>query len=224
MAPPRLLKRYRRKRVLVNTKPPAKFLWLGLALALSLAVGALAGCSNTAKTPETTSATTPAASPITAKQAFAIAQSTLASTAPDGKLLLGQSAVPTIPTPSRDWEFLIGSPKHDALYAVFVHDGGGRFEDNGAAHFTKAEWAAVPGPDAWRIDSDVALAKALAVHPQGKGANYFMGFVTYKPKADAPLKARFMKWVIGFDVNVEGNAPTSTVLVDMFTGEAAYAQ
>ena len=208
----------------MNTRRFEQCLRLVLALAVPVVICALVGCGRTPKSADTTAKLATAAATVTAKRAYAIAQSALSTVAPDGKLLLGQSTPPIIPTPTRDWEFLIGSPKNDELYAVNVKDGSAQFEEYGAARFSASQWAAVPSLDDWKVDSDAALAKALTVHKEGKAAEYFMGFVTYEPTSTPTSQSRFLKWVITFDSRLQGTAPTSTVIVDMATGEAAYAQ
>lgn len=202
----------------VNTTRSAQRLQVGLALALVLAVAFLAGCSGSS------APTTPKAANLTAKQAYAIAVSTLSTVAPDGKLLVGESTQPITTTSTADWQFLVGSPKTDVIYSVFIQNGKGQFEVYGKAGLAAAEWNAVPGPDAWKIDSDVAHQKAVAVYPNGKDAAYFLGFVTYVPKAQVKTQTQPMKWFVSFDPSSRGKEPTSTVEVDMGTGAAALSK
>ena len=199
--------------MLVNPKLTARDPWLGLALILALAAALLAGCS-----------ATPKAGASTAKAAFAVAESTLSTTAPDGKLLVAESTEPITATSTPTWQFLIGSPKTDVIYAVVVQNGQGQFQEYGKAHLSAAEWAAVPAADAWKIDSDVAHEKAVALHTNGKSAAYTLAFVTYVPKASKASRVKAMTWMVTFDPAAQSSAPTSTVTVDMKTGAAAFAK
>jgi hypothetical protein len=223
----RLPEHHRRERVLVNPTRSAQLLRVGLALAIVLALGTLAGCSPSK--PAATTPTTPTATPaptvvLTAKQAYAVAISSLSSSMPDGKLLVAQTAAPITPTSTPVWEFLIGSPKTDKIYAVMVPNGQAQSQPYGNANLKAAEWASIPTTEAWKIDSDAAVTKALAVHPNGKSAGYFMGFVTYVPKAKATSDSQTMQWIVSFDPKAQGKAPTSTVNVSLTTGVAAYAK
>ena len=177
------------------------------------------GCSGskTASTP-----TAPAQ--ITAKQALPIAMSALATTAPDAKLLVGQSAQPITATSTPVWEFLLGSPKTDVVYAVIVMGGKGQAQEYGKAGLTADEWAKVPSVDAWKVDSDVAHQKAITVYSNGKNAAYVMGFVTYVPAKAKTPDSKPQIWVVNFDPASIGHATTSTVDVSMTTGAASLAK
>jgi hypothetical protein len=212
----------------VNPTRSAQLLRLGLALAIVLALGAIAGCSPS-KPAESTTAQTPVgpAAPtvvLTAKQAYAVAISSLTSSMPDGKLLVAQVAAPVTATSTPVWEFLIGSPKTDKIVAVMVPNGQAQAQPYGTANLKAAEWASIPTTATWKIDSDAAIAKALALHPGGKSAGYFIGFVTYVPKAKATPESKTMEWIVSFDPKAQGKAPTSTVDVNLTTGVAAFAK
>ena len=207
----------------MNSRQTALYLRLGLALVLVLAIGALAGCGGSSGTATTGSGSSPADT-ATAKKAFAVAVSTLSTAAPDGKLLVAQVGGAVTSTSTPTWEFLIGSPKTDVIYAVSVSAGKGQFQEYGKAGLSAAEWAAVPAPEAWTIDSNTAHQKAVGVHPQGKAAAYVMSFVTYVPKSAKGANAKPMTWDVVFDPAAQGSAPTSTVEVNMTTGTAAYAK
>ena len=161
-----------------------------LALALLLGAMALAACS---QKPATSSTTTGA----TAKDNLPKAQSTLSTAAPDAKLLVAQSYDAITPTSTPGWEYLFGSPKSGKVYAVLVMGGKSQFMEYGAANLTPAQWAAVPSTDQWKIDSDVALQKALAVYPKAEVfVNPDCGFGTFSNRpmnsteiARAKLKA-----------------------------------
>ena len=191
---------------------------VGVALAVALVVAALVGCAGS-------KSAAPTAPPqTTAKAALTAAMSAVATQAPDGKILVVQTAQPVTATSTPVWEFLIGSPKTSLIYAVQVQGAQARAQPYGKANFTPAEWASVPANDKWKIDSDTALEKALAIYPNGKGAAYLPGFVTYLPKSAKDTAARPMKWIITFDPASKGSAATSTVDVDVTTGEATLAK
>ena len=192
-----------------------------LALAGVLAIGILAGCNNSS-TSSTTTPPVPTGS--TAKAAYAVAVSTLSTAAPDGKLLVAQTTKPLTATSTPVWEFLIGSPKTDVIWAVVVMNGKGQFQEYSKAGLNASEWAKVPPASDWKIDSDVAIANARKIYPNGKDAAYVPGFVTFvPPQATDASKITQMKWLINFDPASKGSAATSTVEVDMKTGDAALA-
>ena len=193
----------------------ARHLGIVLALTLVLAAGTLAGCSSS-------SPTTSKPAGMTAKAAYSIAMTAVATTAPDGKLLVCQAADTITATSTPTWEYLIGSPKTNKVYAVLVQDGKGQASEYGSAGLSSAEWAAVPATDQWKIDSPEAHDKAVQVYPDGKDAEYFMGFVTYVPKSAAQNASKPMTWIVSFDPAslAKGHATTSTIDVDMRTGAA----
>ena len=191
-----------------------------MALAPVLAAGALAGCSKASTTASSTS-TKPAA--MTAKDAYAIALTAVTTSAPDGKLLVCQAADTLTATATPIWEYLIGSPKTNKVYAVLVQNGKAQSSEYGSAGLTAAEWSAVPGMDQWTIDSPQAHDNAVKVYPTGKDAAYFMGFVTYIPKSASANASKPMTWIVSFDPTSLANshATTSTIQVDMRTGAAS---
>lgn len=195
---------------------------IALAIALVLALGGLAGCGS--NTTADKSSTTRPTSTTTAKSALKIAISSLSTTAPDGKLLVAQTAGPVTTSSTPVWEFLIGSPKTDVIYAVVVQQGKGQFEEYGKANLSADEWKLVPTTDAWKFDSDVAHEKAVGVYPSGKNAAYVAGFVTYIPKDAETPDAKAMTWTFNFDPATKGKATTSTVNVSMTSGEASLAK
>ena len=198
----------------------ARHLGIVLALALVLAAGALAGCGSPKSTASSPTAAKPAA--LTAKDAYAIALTAVATSAPDGKLLVCQAADTITATSSPIWEYLIGSPKSNKVFAVLVQNGKAQASEYGSAGLSPAEWSAVPSSDQWKIDSPEAHDTALKVYPTGKDAAYFMGFVTYVPKSAAKNASPSMTWILSFDPKSLANshATTSTVNVDMRTGTA----
>jgi hypothetical protein len=193
---------------------------IALALGLVLAIGLLAGCGSS----KSAESTTVKPSGQTAKEAFKVAMSTLSTAAPDGKLLVCQTVEPITATSTPIWEYLVGSPKTDVVYAVVVTSGKGEFQEYSQAGLTAEEWKLVPSMDAWKIDSPAAVSAAIGVYPQGKTAAYVPGFVTYVPKSAETSKIKQMKWIINFDPASKGSASTSTVEVDMSTGVAELAK
>jgi hypothetical protein len=201
----------------------ARHVRIGLALALVLAIGAIAGCTSSTKTGS--SAGEASATAGSAKAAYAVAISSLSTKAPDGKLLVCQAADTITPTSTPIWEFLIGSPKTNAVWAVLVKDGKAEASEYGSADLDAAEWSAVPAASAWKVNSPEAYDSALKVYPNGKTADYFMGFVTYIPKsAQKDNTTKAMTWIVSFDPSSKGTAATSTVSVDMSTGTATLAK
>lgn len=185
-----------------------------LAVALVAALGAvLAGCKSTSKTPS---------GKLTAKQALPVAMSALSTSAPDGKMLIVQTADPINTTSTPVWDFLIGSPKSDKIYAVVVKDGKATASEYGTAKLSADEWKAVPGSDVWKIDSDEAYTKAIKAYPDGKPDTlYLMGFVAYVPKASSASTVKAMTWNVSFDPSTMSKATTSSVNVNATTGEVS---
>ena len=195
---------------------------VGLALAIVLTTSVMAGCNN-----PTGTATKPPAKPVNtrnAKGAAAVAMSTIASVAPDAKLILCQTVAPIPATSTPIWEFLIGSPKTGLVYSALIVQGKAQTNQYGQVTLSAAEWAKIPSLDAWKIDSDVAHEKALSVYPQGKKAEYMSQFLMYRPQGAPKTAAKPMTWSITFDPASKGKATTSTVLVDMVTGAASLAK
>jgi hypothetical protein len=141
--------------------------------------------------------------------------------APDAKLLVVQTAQAVTPTATPVWGYLFGSPKTDLTYVVYLSNGQSMgAKEYGKAGLNAAEWAKVPGTDAWKVDSDVALSKALAISgANGNPAAYIMGFVTYKPATDTSTVQPFV-WSVQFDPGASG-ATTKAIDVNATTGVAA---
>jgi hypothetical protein len=190
------------------------------ALGIVLALIALAGCSKS----QDTSSNSVKPKGMTAKQASEVAVKALATTAPDAKLLVAETAQPVSPTSTPIWEFLYGNPKTDVLYAIIVDNGKAQKQEYGKGGLSASEWAAVPNLSNWKVDSDAAYNAALKVYPNGTKAQYIPGFVTYIPKRAGNTATKPMTWVFVFDERSKGNAATSTVNVDMATGSASLAK
>ena len=183
-----------------------------LAVALVVSFSAvLVGCGSPA------SKTAP--SSTTAKGALIVAQSTLATTAPDSKLLVVQTGSVVTSAAAPVWQYLFGSPKTNTVYAVTVQSGAATTTPYGSAGLTAADWKAVPGIDKWKIDSNEALQKALAAYPNATAATaYLMGFVTYTPPKATKSTTKAMVWDVTFDPATLGKETTSTVHVNATTG------
>lgn len=193
---------------------------VGIGVATSLALSALflGGCK------KSSSSQTPPQQQTTAKAAFTTAKTVLATTAPEAQLLLVQTGQVVTATSTPVWEYIVGSPKTDKLYAVVVNKGLPQAQEYGTAQLG-AEWSSVPSADAWKIDSDQALAKARAVYPNAKNDTpYAMGMITYIPKASQKPGSKTMTWFVQFDPATKGTLATSTVEVDATTGAASLAK
>jgi hypothetical protein len=181
---------------------------IALATAATL-LAALAGC-----------ASQPQAAAGTAKSNLPLAQSRIATTAPDAKFLLVQTGNVVTATSTPIWTYLFGSPKSGAIYAVMIQNGNASAPaPYGTAGLSAKEWAEVPGIDAWKVDSDAALDKALAsASLQGKAVPYAMGMVSYVPKAATATVEPFV-WNVVLDPEATGGAKPKTVSIDAATGQ-----
>jgi hypothetical protein len=206
-----------------STLGPTLRLAVVAALVLGLAIG-LAGCGSKGSSTSPTS-TAPAASTSgpTAKQQLSLAQSALATSVPDAKLLLVAAGSAITATMPPDWQYLFGSPKTGDTWAVLIQNGKATSMKYGTAQLTAKQWAQVPTPDQWKIDSDVAHTKALAIYPGAKPETpYIIGFVTYIPPTAKQVQTPAMTWSISFDPTTKGSAPTTTVNVSAVTGAASF--
>jgi hypothetical protein len=187
---------------------------IALLVALVLGMAAVAGC--TAKTADTA-----VKSGATALGSLPAARSALATAAPDAKLLVVQTAEAVESTATPVWAYLFGSPSTDKTYLVYVANGVsmGGAQEYGEAGLQASEWAQVPGTDAWKIDSDAAYAKALAISgAKGVPNAYMMGMLTYKSATDTSTVQPFV-WNVLFDPG-ESGATSSTINVNAGTGAA----
>lgn len=193
----------------VSTVRPMKVV---LLTAFALGLAALTACGGGKPA-------TPVAQGQTAKAALPVAQSAMTTIAPDAKLLLVQTAEAVTPTATPVWAYLFGSPATDKAYVVYVDKGKATpASQYGNAGLTKAEWAVVPGIDAWKIDSDQAYTKALAASgAKGAPAAYGMAFVTYVPKSAGKTTIKAFVWNVSFEPGTSG-AATGTIGVDAKTG------
>jgi hypothetical protein len=189
------------------------------ALALMLVVG-LAGCSGSKSS---STETPPTVTGSTAKGSLPAAQSALSTMAPDAKLLLVTTAG-IVTTAPPVWQYLFGSPKSGKTYSVNMMGGNALPQEYGSAGLTPDEWAAVPGLDKWKIDSDVAVQKARSVYTAAGGDDsaYILGMVTYVPKSATKTTSKALVWSVSFDPSKRGKAPTPTVEVNAETGVAAF--
>lgn len=183
------------------------------AMVVAMSVAALlfaAGCSKPAS-----QSTAPKGS--TAKGGLSVAQSALSTMAPDGKLLVVQTAQAVTTTGTPIWAYLFGSPKSDKTFVVYVRDGKamGASEYGKAGLTSKNEWAAVPSTSEWKVDSDEAYKKAAAAGVVKNPQEYGMGLVTYLPKSETTSTTKPFVWY----VTLRSGTATGTVKIDAKTGE-----
>jgi hypothetical protein len=169
---------------------------------------------------------TSAPSGTTAKAAYKLAMSSLSTMAPEGKLLIAQATEPiNSRTTTAGWEFLVGDPKTNKVFAVIVSNGKAQAQEYGNAGLSASEWAKIPALSEWKIDSDKAIETAVKFYPAGSTAQFFPGFVTYIPQSASQTDTvKPMTWVFDFDPATRGTAPTNTVEVDLRSGVATYAK
>jgi len=188
-----------------------------LAVAIA-ATGAFAGgCAKKADV-------APVKSGSTAIGSMDAARAALSTTAPDAKLLFVQTAQAATATGTPVWAYLFGSPKSGKMYVVYALSGKvmGQ-QEYGASGLSDAEWAKVPGTQAWKVDSADAYKKALAASgAKGDPNAYMMALMVYKPKSDTSTVDPFV-WRVQFDPGKSG-ATTGTILVDAKTGAAELAK
>lgn len=179
-----------------------------LVVAIALAAALLPGCAKTA---------TVKAGP-TARGNLSVAQSALSTTAPDAELMSVRTYQPTAPAEAPAWIFLFGSPSMNSLFRVYVTNGHLVFVQNaGGVGLASSAWAAVPGTDAWKIDSDAAYTKAAAASKAaGSPSSYTMGFETIKSSMDASAARPFV-WRVTLYAGAT-NTTMSTVDVNATTG------
>ena len=160
----------------------------------------------------------------TAQGSLSVARSALATTAPDAKLLVVQTAQAVLPTASPVWGYLFGSPSTDKTYMVYVSSGQSMgAQEYGTAGLSASEWPKVPGTDSWKVDSDAAYAKALALSgAKGQPAAYMMGMVTYKPVASTSTIEPFV-WSVQFEPGASG-ATTRAIDVNAMTGATSLSK
>jgi hypothetical protein len=201
----------------MSQKQRTRIIGLGVVAGLGLAAALLAGCTQA-------STTTTAKAGATALGNLAKAQSALSTTSPDAKLLVVQTAQPVTTTATPVWGYLFGSPSTDKTYMVYVSNGQSMgAKEYGTTGLSKDEWAKVPGSEAWKVDSDAALAKALPLSgAKGAPAAYVMGLLTYKPKNDTSTVEPFV-WNVQFDPGSSG-ATSKTILVNATTGAASVSK
>lgn len=178
---------------------------------------ALVGCSKGSAGSSSTQ------SKNTALDGLKLAQSAVSTMAPDAKLLLVQNGQVMTATSTPVWDYILGSPKTDKLYAVVVQGGVPQAQEYGTANLG-TEWPNVPAVDVIKIDSNEALAKAKTVYPNAKDDTmYAMGLITYIPKS-GNSQAKAMTWYVQFDPSTQGKLATATVEVNATTGAAALAK
>jgi hypothetical protein len=207
------------------TAPQTRSLRAALALILVLLAGSLAACNSGSGSKADTTKPADTSDTRLAKNAAITALQTVDAKHPGVKLLYGQLVSPVTATATPMWQFLVGSPDDNSVYSTMVGGGKARWQSYGSVKMAKAEWSKVPTTTVWKIDSDVALKNALQLYPNGKKGAYFASFMTYLPDAATDRSTKPMVWTFSFDPSVsKGSAPTSTVIVDMVTGKASFAE
>lgn len=159
------------------------------------------------------------ADPSTAMGSYSVAQSVLATTAPDARLLVCQMLESVSTTGTPYWAYLFGSPATDMGYLVYASAGSVMtWSQYGSLGLSADEWAKVPSLDDWKVDSDAAYSKALgASGATGTPLGYFMGLVTYKAAEDTSTIKPF-EWNVWLDPGTSG-ATQNLILVDAKTGK-----
>ncbi len=188
-----------------------------ISLALVLTLVGVTGCGSKKSS---TSTTQKPAQGQTAKQALPTAQSALATTAPDAKLLLIQTAQAVSTTSTPVWAYLFGSPKTEKLYVVRVSNGAAMpaQEYGSAKDLGKFEWDKVPNLDQWKIDSNEAYDRAYkASGAKTQPPQYVMGMLTYVPKTEQTSTAEPFVWAVQFDPGQSGATP-NVIDVNATTG------
>lgn len=199
--------------------PNARMTHLALVAVLGIAVMALvAGCGK-ARTPGTTQSVG-----TTAIETIPVAQSALATMAPDARLLVLQTAEAVAPTGTPVWGYLFGSPSTDKTYVVYASAGRALgAEQNGTAGLSKDEWAKVPATYDWSVDSDSAYRAAVAVSGAKSTPNaVYMGLLNFKANDDTSTVEPLV-WQVYFDPGQSG-ATKDLITVDAKTGAAAVAK
>lgn len=156
---------------------------------------------------------------LTVFEALPDVTSTVATAAPDARLLAVQMLESDTLTSTPAWAYLLGSPSTGMGYLVYTI--GGRVigsEDYGELKLTEQEWSKVPAKVEVRVDDDEAIQKALdASGAKRLPAGYYMGLLTYKSADDtSPVEAG--KWSIWFEPGDSG-ATADLILVDAKTGK-----
>jgi hypothetical protein len=198
----------------VGVKSSTKGILIVAGVVIVIVAVALAVASGSSSSPGAS-----ASDPSTALGNLAVAQSALATTAPDAKLLVVQMAESATTTSSPTWEFLFGSPETDMGYLVYAADGAVMTSmEYGTLGLSADEWSEVPDLGLWKVDSSEAYDKALAASgASGTPTGYFMGFLTYLSAEDTSTVDAF-QWNVWFDPGSSG-ATENLILVDTSTGK-----
>jgi hypothetical protein len=197
-----------------RTVPIARIAALVLALALVLTAG---GCA--AKPDEGVGTTT--GEPGSARAGYAVAESAVTEMAADAVLLVVQTAAPVAAEAAPIWVYTFGSPESGSMYSVTVATGAAMpATEVGSAPLSEAEWALVPGIDAWKVDSDAAYEKALEASEIADGVSaYEMIFETHVPESAAGAATKPLVWYVILTPTDTASAPV-TVEVNAETGAA----
>lgn len=160
--------------------------------------------------------------PSTAKGSLEVARSAMETLAPDADLLLVQTPGAQTADSTAAWSYIFGNAENGKLYTVMVDDGKVlRAGESGKAPLKASEWKDVPDLDAWKIDSDKALAAAMkAARTDLNNVGYSMLLETYVPKSAGNAAAtKPFVWYIGFEA-ISTEASSTVIAVDAQTGSA----
>jgi len=168
----------------------------------------------------------PATDTTTALANLGVAESAVATLAPDAKLLVVQAPSASMSGGAPLWVFLFGSPETGEMFSVSTANGVVMDTARaGAAPLETDEWASVPETAAWDVDSDEAYetaldAAALGADPTG----YVMVMETYVPaSAPAEPEVTAFVWYVTFTM-ADADATPPIVAVDASTGEATLVE
>lgn len=201
---------------------------VGVVVSLAVALLLVPGCSRgTTQVPKKASPakaaeqTAPAKTQNQIETALAglrVARSSATSEAPDARLLVASTSDRTAPGAVPTWNYFFGSPSKGKTYLIVVAHGTSmpaqEVNDTG---YSTGELSKVPDATAWKIDSDIAYAKAFAASGfKAKPAAYTMGLETYQAQSDTSTVRPFVWRVRLFPA--DGSASTTTIDVNATTG------
>ena len=160
-----------------------------------------------------------AASVGSAKSGLSAAESALSTLAPDAKLLVIQTATTVSGAEQPIWAYVFGSPKTGKVYTVLLtEDKVMHANESGEAKLSADEWAAIPGADSIKIDSQEAYDKALAESGiEGTPSSYTMLVETHVPKSAEGSNTKALTWYVSFEAS--GGQMSDIYRVDAKTGE-----
>lgn len=184
----------------MNNVRTSSALKMALALVVVMSIAFAGGCTGSKSETVTAPGAAPKLQGQSALEALGTAESALTTAAPDGKLLLVQTAGATTTTSTPVWAYLFGSPKTNKLFVVRVDKGKAEGPSAyGTAKKGEIEWDKVPASSEIKIDSSEAFAKAFTASKVKGTPDYVMGVVTYVPSSQSTSTAEPMVWNVQFD-------------------------